>query len=51
MLDRLNSLLEPGGCLVLNEAGAPGGAPRTVAPHPDFRLILALDPRRGSARD
>ncbi len=45
VLDRLNSLLEPGGQLVLNEAGAPGGEPRVVRPHPDFRLILALDPR------
>ena len=51
VLDRLNSLLEPGGSLMLNEAGAPGGAPRVVAPHPDFRLVLALDPRCGSCGD
>lgn len=48
VLDRLNALLEPGGTLVLNEAGSPGGGgPRVVRPHPDFRLILALDPRCG----
>jgi midasin len=46
VLDRLNALLEPGGTLVLNEAGSPGGGgPRVVTPHPDFRLILALNPR------
>jgi midasin (ATPase involved in ribosome maturation) len=48
VLDRLNALLEPGGTLVLNEAGSPGGGgPRVVTPHPDFRLILALNPRWG----
>lgn len=46
VLDRLNALLEPGGTLVLNEAGSPGGGgPRVVMPHSNFRLILGLDPR------
>lgn len=45
VLDRLNAPLEPGGSLLLNEAGTSGGRPRIVVPHPDFRLFLALDPR------
>lgn len=45
VLDRLNSLLEPGGVLLLNERGAVDGKPRVITPHPDFRLFLALDPR------
>lgn len=45
VLDRLNPLLEPAGCLLLNEAGGGEGAPRGLRPHPGFRLILALDPR------
>ncbi len=48
VLDRLNSLLEPGGSLFLNEAGGgDGGGGRRVTPHPGFRLFLALDPRHG----
>ena len=45
VLDRLNPLLEPGGELLLNEAGAPGGRARVLRPHPAFRLVLAVDPR------
>ena len=45
VLDRLNPLLEPGGELLLNEAGAPGGRPRILRPHPNFRLVLSVDPR------
>lgn len=45
VLDRLNPLLEPGGALYLNECGTPGGQPRIIRPHPNFRLFLALDPR------
>eukprot|EP00198_Chlamydomonas_reinhardtii_P014222 XP_001703559.1 predicted protein [Chlamydomonas reinhardtii] len=48
VLDRLNPLLEPGGCLYLNECGHDAdGNPRLIRPHPDFRLLLALDPRHG----
>ena len=43
VLDRLNSLLEPGGTLLLTEAG---GA-RVVVPHPDFRVFLCMDPCHG----
>jgi midasin len=49
VLDRLNPLLEPGGVLQLSEAGGGGSEAggRVIAPHPDFRLFLALDPRHG----
>ena len=45
MLDRLNPLVEPDGELLLNEAGAPDGRARVLRPHPNFRLVLAVDPR------
>ncbi|KAI0166381.1 midasin [Xylariaceae sp. FL1272] len=47
VLDRLNSLLEPDGFLVINEHCGPGGEPRIVKPHPDFRIFLTVDPRYG----
>ena len=45
VLDRLNPLLEPDGALLLNECGTSSGQPRILRPHPNFRLILAQDPR------
>ena len=45
VLDRLNPLLEPAGALLLNEAGTANGRLRVLRPHPNFRLILALDPK------
>ncbi|KAI6781079.1 Midasin [Emericellopsis cladophorae] len=47
VLDRLNSLLEPNGFLSINEHCEPGGEPRVVKPHPDFRIFLTVDPRYG----
>ena len=47
VLDRLNPLLEDGGSLLVSECGMRGGEPRVVRAHKDFRLFLALDPRRG----
>jgi midasin len=47
VLDRLNSLLEPNGFLSINEHCGPGGEPRTVKPHPEFRIFLTTDPRYG----
>ena len=47
VLDRLNPLLEPGGDLLIPEAGSVRGAPRRAVPSPGFRLLLALDPRHG----
>lgn len=48
VLDRLNSLLErPDGFLSINEHSGPDGEPRTIKPHPDFRIFLTMDPRYG----
>lgn len=37
VLDRLNSLLEPGGALIINEQGPVKGKQRVIVPHKDFR--------------
>lgn len=47
VLDRLNSLLEPNGCLMVNECSLENGEPRVVKPHPNFRLFLTVDPKYG----
>ena len=48
VLDRLNALLEPGGVLTINERGVQDdGSVPTITPHPDFRLILTMDPKYG----
>ncbi|KAK9833665.1 hypothetical protein WJX74_002204 [Apatococcus lobatus] len=47
VLDRLNALLEPDGELFLTERGDVNGSPRSVPPHPNFRLFLTMDPRHG----
>ena len=49
VLDRMNALLEPGGVLMVNECGrdAKTGQPRTVSPHPNFRIFLTSDPAHG----
>lgn len=47
VLDRLNSLLEPDGCLLVNECSQIDGEPRVVNPHPSFRLFLTIDPKYG----
>ena len=47
VLDRLNSLLEPDGSLVLHEFTNADGEPKLVTPHKDFRLFLTMDPRYG----
>ncbi|OCB87744.1 P-loop containing nucleoside triphosphate hydrolase protein [Sanghuangporus baumii] len=44
VLDRLNSLCESNGSLVLTEKGMDQ---EVVYPHPDFRLIMSIDPLRG----
>lgn len=52
VLDRLNSLLEPGGDLLISERGldANGDLVR-LKPHPDFRLILVVDENAVSGRN
>jgi len=47
VLDRLNSLLEPNGSLILHEFTDAEGNPRIIEPHRDFRLFLTLDPSYG----
>ncbi|XP_062857908.1 midasin [Trichomycterus rosablanca] len=44
VLDRLNALLEPGGCLTVNERGVIDGTTPSITPHPNFRLFLTMDP-------
>ncbi|KFR09321.1 Midasin, partial [Nipponia nippon] len=47
VLDRLNALLEPGGILTMSERGVIDGTIPTIAPHPNFRLFLSMDPVHG----
>ncbi|KAL8810672.1 MAG: hypothetical protein Q9200_002384 [Gallowayella weberi] len=47
VLDRLNSLLEPNGVLIINERRLPDGSARIVRPHPNFRIFLTMDPQHG----
>ena len=47
VLDRLNGLLEPNGSLILGERGVIDGSVPEIVPHPNFRLILILDPQNG----
>ncbi|CAI4046401.1 hypothetical protein N7582_003803 [Saccharomyces uvarum] len=47
VLDRLNSLLETDGSLLINECSQEDGQPRVIKPHPNFRLFLTMDPRYG----
>jgi midasin len=47
VLDRLNSLTEPNGALILNEQRTEDGNARIITPHPNFRLFLTMDPRHG----
>ncbi|CAE6410316.1 unnamed protein product [Rhizoctonia solani] len=47
VLDRLNSLCETDGVLVLSERGTIDGEIPVIVPHPDFRLFMSLNPRYG----
>ncbi|WWC68040.1 uncharacterized protein I206_101959 [Kwoniella pini CBS 10737] len=47
VLDRLNSLCEANGVLVLSEKGSSTGSPEVLKPHKDFRLFMTYDPRHG----
>lgn len=47
VLDRLNSLLETDGSLLINECSQENGEPRVLIPHPNFRLFLTMDPKYG----
>uniref|UniRef100_K3X0F1 Midasin n=1 Tax=Globisporangium ultimum (strain ATCC 200006 / CBS 805.95 / DAOM BR144) TaxID=431595 RepID=K3X0F1_GLOUD len=47
VLDRLNSLMETGGELLINECGVIDGKLRVIRPHPKFRIFLAMDAQFG----
>ena len=47
VLDRINSLCETHGTLVLSERGSVDGVAQVLTPHPRFRLFMTLDPRHG----
>ncbi|OQV03835.1 AAA domain-containing protein [Cladophialophora immunda] len=47
VLDRLNSLLEPGGSLAISEQHSGSAGTRIIEPHPNFRIFLTMDPRYG----
>jgi midasin len=47
VLDRLNSLCEIDGVLVMSEKGSASGVPEVITPHPNFRLFMTYDPRHG----
>jgi midasin len=47
VLDRLNSLCESNGSLVLSERGFVDGKVQVVEPHPKFRLFMSVDPHHG----
>ncbi|KAJ3556791.1 hypothetical protein NM688_g1823 [Phlebia brevispora] len=47
VLDRLNSLCEKDGSLLLNERGAVNGEVETIKPHPNFRLFMCVDNHYG----
>ena len=47
VLDRLNSLCEANGVLVMSEKGSSTGTPEVIKPHRDFKLFMTYDPRYG----
>lgn len=47
VLDRLNSLVEPNGFLLLNEHASPQNAAPVLKPHPSFRLFFTCNSRYG----
>ncbi|KAK4741715.1 hypothetical protein SAY87_025303 [Trapa incisa] len=47
VLDRINSLVEPSGSMIVNERGSVDGKPVILLPHPKFRMFLTVDPSYG----
>ncbi|KAI9762204.1 MAG: hypothetical protein M4579_000527 [Chaenotheca gracillima] len=47
VLDRINSLLEPNGVLIMNEHRNENGEAKMIRPHQNFRLFLTMDPKHG----
>nr|XP_029123013.1 LOW QUALITY PROTEIN: midasin [Elaeis guineensis] len=47
VLDRINSLVEPDGSIIINECGLVDGRPVVLHAHPKFRMFLTVDPKHG----
>ncbi|KAG1362520.1 Midasin [Cocos nucifera] len=47
VLDRINSLVEPDGSIIINECGLVDGKPVVLHAHPKFRMFLTVDPKHG----
>jgi hypothetical protein len=47
VLDRLNSLFENNGSLMVNERGLVDGAIQVIKPHPNFRLFMTMNEAYG----
>ncbi|KAL8948650.1 MAG: hypothetical protein Q9222_005182, partial [Ikaeria aurantiellina] len=47
VLDRLNSLIEPHGRLIISERRSSDGSAGLIKPHPNFRMFLTMDPKHG----
>ncbi|KAF1812640.1 P-loop containing nucleoside triphosphate hydrolase protein [Eremomyces bilateralis CBS 781.70] len=47
VLDRLNSLLEPGRTLSVSEHSTATGESRVIRAHPSFRIFMTMDPLHG----
>ncbi|KAF9163666.1 AAA ATPase midasin [Actinomortierella ambigua] len=47
VLDRLNSLMEPNGTLMVNERGLVDGEVKIIRPHKNFRIFMTVDPKYG----
>ncbi|KAG0168625.1 AAA ATPase midasin [Apophysomyces sp. BC1034] len=47
VLDRLNSLFENDGMLMVNERGLVDGTVKVIKPHPNFRMFMTVDPQNG----
>lgn len=47
VLDRINSLLEDNGQMLINERGLVDGQAYVVAPHKNFRMFLCYDYKFG----
>ncbi|KAJ0981578.1 hypothetical protein J5N97_009833 [Dioscorea zingiberensis] len=47
VLDRINSLVEPGRSIMVNECGLIDGKPVILHAHPGFRMFLTVDPKYG----
>jgi midasin len=47
VLDRLNSLCESEGFVILSERGFVDGQVQLIKPHPSFRLFMSVDPHYG----